>query len=89
MNSQTQSIPAPTDSLVAQLMDSISQLAAAQNDLRKAVSVSEAMSMLGIRDRKAFMHLARENNPLRLRKVGNRFIVSVRSIDEYLGDGRT
>jgi hypothetical protein len=34
------------------------------------------------------MHLARENNPLRLRKVGNRFIVSVRSIDEYLGDGR-
>ena len=75
----------PTGVTLERLLDGIDRLTETQTRRVKAVNLTEATRMLGLKDTRVTRRLI-ENNAIRGRHAGRALLVSVRSIEQWLGD---
>ncbi len=84
---QEPSLP-PMDQLIDRLINRIDQLTQTRQHQVKAVNLIEASRMLGISDYHVTRRLI-DQGALRARHAGRKVLVSVQSINEWLGDKET
>lgn len=80
--------PPSTDQLLEKLIDHIDRLAETKRQPIKAVNLREATRMLGLKDTRVTRRLIQDKT-LRARHAGRALLVSVQSINEWLGDKDT
>lgn len=75
----------PMDQLIDRLINRIEQLTQLHQRQVKAVNLTEATRMLGLKDTRVTCRLI-DDRTIRARHAGRAILVSVQSINEWLGD---